>query len=290
MWPDGNPTRIKMETASRLSNNDDYIKDPYHGWWTFVVERYSELEFTYTRDKMIALSGLATFFKERTGARYVAGMWMEQLPFSLNWWSMSRQYQSQQLDIYIAPTWSWASIHGEVRFPWNGGLTEYSRSILCSVSEVRVDTVDNDPAGRILAGQLTLQAPPSTTQAIESFCEADKRTSMYMLDRLKAHSDEHLEADLALTFADFQELKYRTDPEDAPFRCELVLHMIMLEASQSSPGFHVRVGASEFRLDFIEEKANNYSTLAALGLEIVDEETREVKVKDESFLRTFEII
>ncbi len=88
--------------------------------WESIVEEYSACRLTFANDKLVALQGLANDLRARVAIygpgldTYVAGIWLESLPTGLMWSTEAgRPYGS-----YVAPSWSWASIDGQVSFVW----------------------------------------------------------------------------------------------------------------------------------------------------------------------------
>ncbi|KAH7316886.1 heterokaryon incompatibility protein-domain-containing protein [Stachybotrys elegans] len=82
-------------------------------WWD-LVERYAPLNLTHRTDRLPALSGLAKqMAKKRASSRYIAGMWEDSLDADLLWsrrgssWPATKPVNSS---VYVAPSWSWASI------------------------------------------------------------------------------------------------------------------------------------------------------------------------------------
>ncbi|KAH7391631.1 hypothetical protein BKA64DRAFT_747144 [Cadophora sp. MPI-SDFR-AT-0126] len=92
--------------------------------WNLMVACYSNLELTFESDKLPAISGIARRIQEVTNDTYLAGHWKSQLPRSLSWTSVqpatsgSRSRTSQ----WLAPSWSWVSVRGPVRF--HGGHSD----------------------------------------------------------------------------------------------------------------------------------------------------------------------
>jgi len=80
--------------------------------WTTIVKLYSSADLTYSGDKLVAISGLARRFWGRDLHKtYVAGLWREQFPGSLLWFTFS---PTRKPTAYRAPTWSWASVDGQI--------------------------------------------------------------------------------------------------------------------------------------------------------------------------------
>lgn len=84
--------------------------------WCDIVEDYTRRKITKDTDRLPALAGLAEQYKEVTGKEYLAGLWLEDLPAKLLW--RGRGDVEPQTN-YCAPSWSWASLKGSVRFEAN---------------------------------------------------------------------------------------------------------------------------------------------------------------------------
>lgn len=82
--------------------------------WSDIVQGFTARQITLEKDRLPALAGLAERYRAETGSTYLAGIWVEDLPKSLLW---TRPYECSVLSkpiTYRAPTWSWASLEGEV--------------------------------------------------------------------------------------------------------------------------------------------------------------------------------
>jgi len=74
---------------------------------------YSELHFTFEKDKLIALSGIVErMAKLWPDNRYIAGLWEENLLLQLSWFADFDEVARPSS--FRAPTWSWASIKSVV--------------------------------------------------------------------------------------------------------------------------------------------------------------------------------
>ena len=114
-------------------DDDDYVLDgkigtnigPHHaslmvfGNWLAFIELYSLSKFTLQTDRLIALSSIARCVPtERFGHEYYAGMWGSQLLSCLSWSSLTPcSATARESGLVIAPSWSWASVAGGVRYP-----------------------------------------------------------------------------------------------------------------------------------------------------------------------------
>jgi hypothetical protein len=96
--------------------------DPHLDWktnrctdWYNMLEHYTKLQLTYPSDIFPALSGLATGLQAEELGRYLAGLWEDDLGWGLCW--NVKQARTKRLETYRAPTWSWASVLGQVQWP-----------------------------------------------------------------------------------------------------------------------------------------------------------------------------
>ena len=105
--------------------------------WPRIVREYCQRTLTLSKDKLVAVSGLAKFVHERTGASYHAGLWAPGLEYQLCWYTKG---SAAKPDIYRAPSWSWASIDG-----CSVSAGDYSQlqlhEICCEVLEIHIDSV-----------------------------------------------------------------------------------------------------------------------------------------------------
>ncbi|KAK8877645.1 HET-domain-containing protein [Apiospora arundinis] len=143
---------LPEESLSQL-NYYEFTCPSKDDWdWDKLVEHYSGTILTHSSDRLPALSGIAMRECETREDQYLAGMWRKRLVNSLLWgraWSSKRQRAAGQ-----APTWSWASIEGRVRFlsSWLGG--NYKPRI--RVLDAWTTPSGPDPFGPVSGGELTL--------------------------------------------------------------------------------------------------------------------------------------
>jgi hypothetical protein len=86
------------------------------------VSDYTKCELTYEKDKLIALSGIAERVERCPDSSYLAGLWKDDedsLFYYMFWQSMPRYSGSVREDCkrpltYRAPSWSWASVEGNI--------------------------------------------------------------------------------------------------------------------------------------------------------------------------------
>ncbi|KAK1963005.1 hypothetical protein LY78DRAFT_562375, partial [Colletotrichum sublineola] len=92
--------------------------------WYQLVEEYTTRKLTFGADKLPALAGLAALFKSLLHSNslptYVAGLWREDIANGLIWGAKYNHVNGQRRHFGYtpsdlrAPSWSWASVDGEV--------------------------------------------------------------------------------------------------------------------------------------------------------------------------------
>lgn len=84
--------------------------------WRKIVERYCQLGLSVSSDRLPALAGLARVIQGHTNDQYIAGHWKSSLLSSLLWFRLASPAEDEEQKRQKAPSWSWASISGEVKF------------------------------------------------------------------------------------------------------------------------------------------------------------------------------
>lgn len=145
IFPEGLLTPSELCYGGRISVHIDK-------WW-MIISHYSRCYITCSRDKLVALSGIAKEIHRRTKDQYVAGLWRKDIERHLCWRVDS---PLAALPEYRAPTWSWASVDGEV---WNSHLERkkmYEK--LVRILRVHlVHKVPNNPFGEVSEGSIRLE-------------------------------------------------------------------------------------------------------------------------------------
>ncbi|EWG55534.1 hypothetical protein FVEG_17540 [Fusarium verticillioides 7600] len=129
--------RQKLMRASKLE------EEPSEFWNNFI-SRYTKARLTFSSDMLVALQGIVERITEaRRGSNkctpeleYVAGLWRDSNFQQSLLWRPKDGSSPTRPDYYRAPSWSWASLDGEVDFfeqyipwIWNGKKTELARIV-----------------------------------------------------------------------------------------------------------------------------------------------------------------
>lgn len=142
-----NQRRIFMDVRGTTTSQEGLIAKRTHLAaipWDHFVTTYSALRITYSTDRLIAISGLASTLydmgyksneelESRNLPLYLAGLWRIDLTRDMSWFvgstMISRKDKNSKAEAigtemvrksksttYIAPSWSWASISDPIRF------------------------------------------------------------------------------------------------------------------------------------------------------------------------------
>ncbi|KAJ3497456.1 hypothetical protein NLG97_g1893 [Lecanicillium saksenae] len=126
-------------------------------FWHKLLETYSNRTLTEGRDKLPAISGIAELVQRKTNSRYVAGLWENNIHLDLLWHKTGDTTTALGSDPQ-APSFSWASVDGEVDYYcFRNGRLPYRPCIKVLSMEARSST--QAPLGRVTGGSLTLSGP-----------------------------------------------------------------------------------------------------------------------------------
>lgn len=122
---------------------------------------YSARELSCETDALPALSGLAQAFRASYGTRvstgdndyYLSGIWRADLARGLLWMPHNGSHTSRRSQ-HVAPTWSWASIKGQVHFPSQGSGSQKTPTFL----DISLEREADSHLGPVIATKLTLLA------------------------------------------------------------------------------------------------------------------------------------
>lgn len=99
--------------------------------WGQIVEEYSNRQVTKKTDRLPALAGLAERYRGVTHWTYLAGIWKEEMPFSLLWQAEYHAFADRpELTNQTTPSWSWAHSNGHIYCLFNGGIFSAKASVV----------------------------------------------------------------------------------------------------------------------------------------------------------------
>ena len=160
------------DASAKQTDGEDASGESFwqHGAsWLKIVRTYSTCGLTKPSDKLVAISGIAKAFqalslgssvprmesKDNSGddnnAAYVAGHWRSTFPATLLWSTRSSGSRPAE---YRAPTWSWASVDGEIYCAAGSTDGNYAdiEKYAVRISEICIATTSLDPFGPVRGG------------------------------------------------------------------------------------------------------------------------------------------
>lgn len=165
-----------LKAPSVLEKND----------WVSLVVTYCGRDLTEPGDKLPALAGLARRYSDLMGwpsQDYLAGLWRGTIIRELVWrregssgWPFVPTAKVTGRHLERAPSWSWASVDGNVSYigPSPGTVAEDVEVLSCNVKPA----VEGDYFGKVLSGVLTLRCP-YTLASIRGIKDKDEDDEWY---------------------------------------------------------------------------------------------------------------
>jgi Heterokaryon incompatibility protein (HET) len=125
--------------------------------WFETVEKYTACDITYDKDVLPAMSGIARSFAEATGFSYCAGIWLDRFSDCLLWYPHNAYGKKKKRGLYVAPTFSWASSQGPVRYRGQRA----SNHTFCDYSTCQQNLPENseDEFSAITSAAIVLEGP-----------------------------------------------------------------------------------------------------------------------------------
>jgi len=123
--------------------------------WNYVVLNYSRCEMTFSRDRLVAISGVAKWLHSKTGDEYIVGLWRRNLEYQLLWKATGTRTTRRSPD--DLPSWSWAALKGAI-IP--GSEHERTRSLyqlLITVVNIDLTFAGSDTYGEVNSGRIRLR-------------------------------------------------------------------------------------------------------------------------------------
>lgn len=160
--------------------------------WYYILQSYCRRNLSKSSDKLPALSGIARIIEERTGDKFVAGLWRGSLLEGMLWsCGVGDRNGCQTPSKYRAPSWSWASIDGW--FTNTGLKEEYKRkwTELANILDVHVELKGDNPYGEIKSAWVKIRAPLELLSIIKEK-ETDVEIVHNLLSRVKTKAGNSL--------------------------------------------------------------------------------------------------
>ena len=158
-------------------------ESPLSAWrcWTTLVSQYAMLELSHISDKLVAIAGLAAHLHQTwPGVDYLAGLWSYRLRRGMLW-SRYDANRSRTPSRYTAPSWSWASIDGEISTDTESLRLDGLAEVLDA--QVSLSSLGN-PYSAVTDGYVRLKAP--------LICVTLQRTGTHWQWRMRAAASQEL--------------------------------------------------------------------------------------------------
>jgi hypothetical protein len=135
--------------------------------WCLIVREYSGRLFSKDYDRLPAISGLASRFAKSGIGEYRAGIWTKHILRMISW-HRSPAESGRRLVEYLAPSWSWASMVGQIDWEFSEDW-DFSDSVpvndwlfVAQVLNIACYPTGIDPFGSVRGGYLTISSPTLT--------------------------------------------------------------------------------------------------------------------------------
>jgi hypothetical protein len=180
-----------------------YTSEEIEGFWNEIVCHYTSCKLTRSEDKLVAISAIARIFQRLLDDQYLAGLWKRRLGSQLLWrlrLTYSDRVEAAKLSSqpltrhsrYRAPSWSWASVDGEIRF---SSMPADRRECLVKVHETQVTAINEDPMGQVVGGFLRISGGLFTViidRLRDYFVNIQINQQWHQLDHYNLALDEEL--------------------------------------------------------------------------------------------------
>jgi hypothetical protein len=83
--------------------------------WRRILIQYSPLLLTKSSDKLFAIASIAKLMRDCRGSDYLAGLWRDSFALDMLWTARVPSPSSPKL-MKRAPSWSWASVDGPIKY------------------------------------------------------------------------------------------------------------------------------------------------------------------------------
>jgi hypothetical protein len=148
---------MDVETTSKLrydraSLDQMTATERAQAWDDLTLGTYQTRLLTEETDRFSALSSLAQQFQTDDLGSYVAGLWSN-FALSMMLWEVKR---GQEADPFVAPSWSWARIQGQMH---RNDKVVHNSDLSASLETIECSLASGDPYGAITSAKVTISTP-----------------------------------------------------------------------------------------------------------------------------------
>lgn len=142
-------------------------KSNAYRFWKNAVRAYSSRQMTNETDRLRAISAIAVLVQERTGDEYLAGVWKQDLLSQLMWFHFpSTPRLLKPYEMYIAPSWSWASVPVDPFYL--RASPDYDESYRAQIDHAECTLAGPNPFGAVKDGYIVLVGVHCSAYALVS--------------------------------------------------------------------------------------------------------------------------
>lgn len=136
------------------THRDATTREEDHVTWRNIMMFYSCCGITFSTDKLLAIAGVARVFHATFASEYVAGLWKDDILRDLAWMRWQDPDHEGGEAVYVAPSWSWASL-GSARVFYEERRGTYQPLAACE--DAQTMPLGRDPFGQLASGFLRLR-------------------------------------------------------------------------------------------------------------------------------------
>lgn len=256
--------RGKMEGDKHLSDTEraDLQLDVS---WKVAVRNYSGCNLSFTKDKLMALAGIANVMRKASGERYLAGLWgpasvdqgwrsniVDQLGWRVVNGAKADGEPSKRYAEPCAPSWSWASVDGQIslasRLPQQ---RDYQAQVLLASTTL---VPEGTETGQVLADECTIRLKGNLVdlafqKSRNHGGRLDWRPNLPVSGAVWCFAwlDEGIELQAGQQYFDFPVMLLACTQNRAPMTPEGISgHGILLRPSPAGTDHFTRAGMMEF--------------------------------------------
>lgn len=167
------PADTKEQISKSVGIHHD-TSDNHAKVWDTLLGNYTGSKVSFAQDKLIAFAGLAAVWAKFSNDEYLAGLWRSRLPRDLLWYTSHPRNDNEHPE-YVAPSWSWASMDGEVT--WFEDEVGLGLRPLIEIISAHVEQAKANPFGQVKSGSISLAGNPARCQWNESENRLEIRTN-----------------------------------------------------------------------------------------------------------------
>ncbi|KAL7911367.1 HET domain-containing protein [Trichoderma velutinum] len=230
------PKRLMADVNETLSTEE--LVDA----WGDVLERYTNASLTFQSDLLPALSGIAKYLQEISGATYLTGIWntQEKPVINLAWECEPNLHRPAN---YRAPSWSWASTDNPVTFkPFKSTSDSHedgwfgSANTKAEFIDAQVTAATSDLTGPASSAILTLEGPLNEIiikPGLEAFLNEENLEMMISFDEPESEEGSFFILPLYSYYSEHDHI----DGID-----QMVYVYLLLSQAKHQPGCYTRCG------------------------------------------------